>query len=133
MKLKKARVRLSDIHHGKVIYIGTNKFTMEKHICLGKPYLIKLGINFYSWFADMRSVYINHDGTERGIPYTGHRSLQDMGVVSNRYNDRAAYHKLKHAVQHSNTVQYSKPARQRVRNPVSADFHYDVTDPYYVD
>jgi hypothetical protein len=100
MKLKKIRVRLKDIHHGKILYVAHPQFGIETVQIVSKPKTIMLGAilglkGSPTLFIDIIPLdYAWWDRTK-----TDSRSLSDMGVYS-MYGYRRTFHTRKQAEQY---------------------------------
>lgn len=100
MKLKKIRVRLKDIHHGKVLYVAEPRCGIETIQIVGKPKTVMLGAIFglkgrSSLFID--TIPLDYDWWDNNEVDT--RSLSDMGVY-NAYGYRRTFHTMKQAQQY---------------------------------
>lgn len=100
MKLKKIRVRLKDIHHGKILYVAHPAFGVETVQIVGKPKIIMvggvLGLKGYtSLFID--TIPLDYDWWDK--THVDSRSLSDMGIY-NMYGYRRTFHTLKQAEQY---------------------------------
>lgn len=98
MKLKKIRVRLKDIHHGKILYVAHPTFGIEVVQIAGKPFKHEtLGSLF---------IKVTNNYTDRGFEWTQTRSLKDMGVC-NAYGYRRTFHTRKQAERYVDAMKYS--------------------------
>jgi hypothetical protein len=93
MKLKNVRVRLKDLHHGKILYIAEPRCGIEAVQVVGKP---KIGEYVPSLFIDVLDNENYKNLTQLRFERPDNRSLSDMGVYK-QYGYRRTFHKLKHA------------------------------------
>lgn len=93
MKLKKIRVRLKDIHHGKVLYVAHPEFGIDVVTIVGKPYLNKA---IHSLFI---STATQINWIDKETTHIRDRSLSDMGVYK-LYGYRRTFHTRRQAQQY---------------------------------
>jgi hypothetical protein len=93
MKLKNVRVRLKDLHHGKILYIAEPRCGIEAVQVIGKP---KIDKYVSSLFIDVLDNENYKDLTNLRFERLDNRSLSDMGVYK-QYGYRRTFHKLKQA------------------------------------
>ena len=94
MKLKKIRVRLKDIHHGKILYVAHPQFGIVTVKIVSKPYAIRVG-GLPTLFIE--TIPLDYDWWDK--TKTDSRSLSDMGVY-NMYGYRRTFHTRKQAEQY---------------------------------
>lgn len=97
MKTKNTRVRLKDIKQGRIIYIASGEFEyIDIYLIKSKPFLKYSDLGLF-----VKAHRISDNGNlseyyDDNCP-SCHKSLRDMGVLNNTYNDKKTFFKLKQA------------------------------------
>jgi hypothetical protein len=107
MKLKKIRVRLKDIHHGKILYVAHPACGIVRVQVVGKPRVVMLGAvlglkGSPRLFID--TIPLDYDWWD--CTKTDPRSLSDMGVY-NMYGYRRTFHTRKQAERYVATMKHA--------------------------
>ena len=108
MKLKKIRVRLKDLHHGKILYVAEPLCGIEKIQIVGRPKTIMLGAilglkGHPALFID--TIPLDYEWWDK--LNVDSRSLSDMGVY-NAYGYRRTFHTMKQAQQYVARIKDTK-------------------------